>query len=161
MQPPSYSDAREQTSAEHASGIADGSINPTHKERHMTTPTRTHDPLHTNTQEVIEMDEDTDTDKPSKVKRNYFAIYHSPELLQAVELARGDESANAFLTRMICSQLNVPVPERKTRRRAAATTEAMPEPVVEVDNSAEANRILAQKAEYAALLASAMAVLES
>lgn len=127
------------------------------------------DPLHTSTDAVI--DEPTDEDMPlpsdelgdSKVqtKRNYFAIYHDETLLAAVENARGTESANAFLTRLICASLNVPVPARKTRRRFADKETAIRTHELERAASDEATRIMRQKEEYAALLAQAMKDLQA
>lgn len=111
--------------------------------------------------EVMQLPEDMPSDdEPTKTKRNYFAIYHDATLLDAVEKARGTESANAFLTRLICSALNVPVPERKTRRRFASKAQATEVHELERAASAEATRIMAQKEEYAALLAEAMAALQ-
>lgn len=126
----------------------------------------TRDPLNTNTDAVI--DDDTDeampipTDETTvKAKRNYFAIYHDANLLQAVENARGTESANAFLTRLICNALNVPVPERKTRRRFKDAEEAQAVRQEEAQASEEASRILAQRDAYAQLMEEAMKALES
>jgi hypothetical protein len=127
------------------------------------------DPLDTNTDSVIEEEDieamdiptDIEEDKPSKAKRNYFAIYHDETLLAAVENARGTESANAFLTRLICNALNVPTPERKTRRRFKDQETATRTHELERAASEEATRILRQKEEYAALLAQAMKDLQA
>lgn len=123
------------------------------------------DPLNTNTDAVLE-DEDMDiptetTDDKKQAKRNYFAIYHDETLLNAVEQARGTESANAFLTRLICSALNVPVPARKTRRRFKDAEQAQAVRELEQSASDEAARILRQRDEYAALMAEALKQLES
>jgi hypothetical protein len=115
----------------------------------------------TETDELMQLQEDMPSDdEPVKGKRNYFAIYHDASLLAAVEKARGTESANAFLTRLICSALNVPVPERRTRRRFANKAQATEVHELERAASAEATRIMAQKEEYAKLLAEAMAALQ-
>lgn len=158
---PSNTNAREQTSGKHAFKTECEVINTTDERTH----TVTRDPLNTNTDAVIDTESDENMiipdDTQIKAKRNYFAIYHDEALLEAVENARGTESANAFLTRLICNALNVDVPARKTRRRFVDKETATQTHEMERAANAEATRILAQREEYAALLASAMRELQS
>lgn len=105
-------------------------------------------------------DATTDATDGEKAKRPYFAVYHFPALKDAVDAARGEESANTFIARLLCEHFSLTAPAKSDARRKYATKEEA-KAAAEKRRKEEAAKVKAVKAFMANAMAEKMAAMSA